>query len=392
MKSLFCYTGKLKKYNGSYYTIGITNDVLSRFLPEEGVLEVVNRTFNASADEVKGMTPITLERTEIFGCENPSTVKSMLTGHKNIYKLIRERMQDADYVFVRLPSTVGNIAVNVAKELGKPYLAEVVGCIWDSLWNHSLKGKILAPAAYLKMKKNVKNADYAVYVTEQFLQNRYPCNGKSIGCSDVLLDETNDTVLQNRIKKIREHKGKYIIATTAAINVKFKGQQYVIKALGELKKRGINNFEYQMAGSGDKSFLEKEAGKYGVSDCVKFLGTLPHDKVFGWLDTVDLYIQPSRQEGLPRAMIEAMSRGLPAIGAKTGGIPELIEEQYIFDRNHKITDGIVKCLESINKDELEKQAVKNFETAKKYNKDLLKKRRADFYKMFRDECDKRKES
>ena len=64
----------------------------------------------------------------------------------------------------------------------------------------------------------------------------------------------------------------------------------------------------------------------------------------------DIYIQPSLQEGLPRAVVEAMSTALPCIGFNTGGIPELLEPEYIVKL--KNVDGIVqriKILEDIEK-------------------------------------------
>ena len=45
---------------------------------------------------------------------------------------------------------------------------EVVGCAWDALWNHSYKGKILAPKSYMSMRRAVSKAPYVVYVTNGF--------------------------------------------------------------------------------------------------------------------------------------------------------------------------------------------------------------------------------
>ena len=102
--------------------------------------------------------------------------------------------------------------------------------------------------------------------------------------------------------------------------------------------------------------------------------------MFPFLDEMDLYIQPSLQEGLPRAVMEAMSRGLPALGARTGGIPELLGAEYIFPR--KGVDAIARLLPSITPEEMERMATRNFERAKDYQKETLDKRRFELYSTF----------
>jgi glycosyltransferase involved in cell wall biosynthesis len=107
---------------------------------------------------------------------------------------------------------------------------------------------------------------------------------------------------------------RIVIGTIAAVDVKYKGQENVIKDLGHLKNEGILNFEYHLVGGGDQIHLSELAKKYNVHESIKFIGSLPHNKIFEWLDSIDIYIQPSLTEGLPRALIEAMSRGTPSIG------------------------------------------------------------------------------
>ena len=97
-----------------------------------------------------------------------------------------------------------------------------------------------------------------------------------------------------------------------------------------------------MIGTGDKTRLEKIAKEFGVLNKVKFVGVLKQDKVFDWMDKLDIYIQPSDQEGLPRALIESMSRACPAIGSTTAGIPELLHKEAIFTR--KKVDELVEVL------------------------------------------------
>lgn len=283
-------------------------------------------------------------------------------------------------VIIRAPSTAGAIAAKYCRKIGKPFLVEAVGCPWDSLWNHSLRGKVLAPFDWLNMRKTMKYADYAVYVTDEFLQRRYPTLGKSAAISDVELQPVDDRVLEKRIERIKSHSGNVKLATAAAVNVSYKGQQYVIQALAKLRERGITNFEYHMAGGGDNTALKELAQHLGVAEQVTFEGSLPHDKMFAWLDDMDLYIQPSLQEGLPRAVVEAMSRGLPALGSRTGGIPELLGEKCIFAR--KSVDELADALPKISNDEMQTMAKNNFEHAKLFQKDILEAKRCAFYAEF----------
>lgn len=221
-----------------------------------------------------------------------------------------------------------------------------------------------------------------LYVTNQFLQYRYPTKGKAIGCSDVVISDFNENILNRRREKIEHCGKKKILGTIAAINVKYKGQQYIIESLGKLKRQGKEDFEYQLVGNGDSSFLKSIAKKNNVEEQVKFIGGLPHEKIFEWLDSIDIYVQPSRQEGMPRALIEAMSRGIPAFGAKTGGIPELLPEQYLFSNSSKNINEIIKILESLQNGNMMQLAEQNYEVAKKYRGKEIQKVREEFYLDF----------
>ena len=228
---------------------------------------------------------------------------------------------------------MGLQTIKECRKKNKPYMIELVGCAWDSFWNHGISGKILAPYLFLRTKREVKNAPFVVYVTSEFLQRRYPTNGVNTNISNVKLHVQDSEVLKNRLRKISERNRKIVLGTAANVDIRYKGQQYVIEALGILKKQGITNFEYQILGAGDQSYLKGVAKKNNVEDQVKFLGSYPHEKVFDWLkNELDIYVQASLQEGLPRSVIEAMSVGLPCIGSDVAGIPELLDKKWVFKR------------------------------------------------------------
>ncbi|RLF03245.1 MAG: hypothetical protein DRJ64_08525 [Thermoprotei archaeon] len=88
-------------------------------------------------------------------------------------------------------------------------------------------------------------------------------------------------------------------------------------------------------------------------------------------------------EGLPRAMIEAMARGLACIGSRVGGIPELLPPEGIVPA--KDARALAQRIAELISDpcKLIQMAKSNYETAKEYETSVLHQRRLEFYKYVR---------
>ena len=282
-----------------------------------------------------------------------------------------------------MPSQTSNVVLSRVQKKNKPYLVEVGGCAWDSFWNHGLMGKLIAPYMYLNERKYIKSACFATYVTKVFLQKRYPNKHKTINCSNVYLTEPQSRTLDERLAKIEQMDPSRPVLGQAvnSIDVKYKGEHLIIRAMKDLKEKGIIA-EFQVVGPGIGDFLKKESEKYGVSDQIKILGTLKKDKMTEWLKSIDIYTQPSKQEGLPRSVIEAMSLGCAAVGSNIAGIPELLDEECLFDpdNNKEIVNSLLWVLDKKN---MISQAKRNFEKAKEYQLDLLEQRRSVFFKEYK---------
>jgi glycosyltransferase involved in cell wall biosynthesis len=225
----------------------------------------------------------------------------------------------------------------------------------------------------------MQDATHTVYVTNAFLQSRYPSPGKSIGCSDVELQVIDEEVLTLRLQKIKEKTNPLKLATIAAIDVAYKAQADVIKAIAALKLKNIY-FEYDIIGQGNPDVLQKLLDTLDINDLVKIKGSIPHDQIFEKLKSIDIYIQPSMVEGLPRAVVEAMSMACPVIGSNVGGIPELIITECLYPKGD-IT-ALAGLLTEVNENFLIKNAELNFEKAKEYQKSYLDHKRLKFYKEF----------
>lgn len=368
MKLVFIHSHKFRFINGKFYSLGgLSDEVFERYSKYVDEIIVVARVI----PEEKGNAKYSQIKNPKVQIKNIKDIK--IQGLKQIIK-------DTDCVIARIPSFLSYIGIAFAKKYRKDYLLEVVGCAFDSLWNHGILGKIIAPFMLFIMKVIVRKAKYVLYVSQEFLQKRYPTKGKSIGCSDVVIENAEQNIFEKRIEKIKNtDKTKLILGTIAAVNVKYKGQQYVIEAIKDLKKKGIQ-IEYQLVGSGDNAYLENIVRKYGVEKNIIFLGSLPHEKIFEWIDNIDVYIQPSNTEGLCRSLAEAMSRACPCIASNAGGNVELVEKPYIFKKK-KVMDIENKILE-LNQEKMVEMAEKSYTRAQNYKDEILRKRRDDFYKNF----------
>lgn len=378
MKLVFAHDHKLRKINNKFYTTGgLSDNITSHYTKYFNELTIFCRVIDKQPYD-----------TNLFEIRNPSViVKAVSHGplilSSNAKKMMEKEIKEADALIVKLHSLIAEQAIKYARKYNVPYLVEVVGDPWDAYWNHGIIGKLIAPRMTWSTRKEIKRAPFAMYVTKEYLEKKYPCNGKWIGCSDVELQDVDSRFLEKRISKIKNktENNPIILGTLAQVDVPYKGQEYVIKAISVLKSKG-KKFKYRMAGMGNPDRLKKIAQKYGVLNQIEFDGVLSHSDVFKWLDDIDIYIQPSKQEGLPRSVVEALSRACPTYGSMTGGIPELIQKGYLF-KPGKVSQ-IVTLLENIDSNTLEKQAKKNFDMSKNYRKDVLDKKRDSFYGIFYD--------
>lgn len=382
MKVLFVHDGPLirTKEGKQYHGITLNDKIRQRYLQLGDELRFLIRVRVVPDSEISKYGKIENEHFSVAECPNSKSIKLYFQNHSKVKKLVRKEVEAADFLIIRLPSAAGNLALQHAKKINKPYLIEVVACPWDVLRNHSWKGKLLAPFKFKRLQKNVIDAPYVMYVTEQFLQKRYPTHGKSIGLSDVELAPIGD-VLVNRNAHIEKREGKLKLTTVSAIDVGYKGHEFVLKALSELRLQGIE-MEYHLVGSGSENRLKNIAKALKIEDLLFFHGVKKHAEIFDWYDKMDIYIHPSKTEGLPRTIVEALSRGCFCLGSNVGGIPELVDKNFLFEVGN--VGQIVNQLKSIDKSLLLSQAERNVNRAKDFELPNLESRRTAFYAEFKD--------
>jgi phosphatidylinositol alpha-1,6-mannosyltransferase len=105
---------------------------------------------------------------------------------------------------------------------------------------------------------------------------------------------------------------------------KGKGIDLVMRALTILAARGIP-YRYTVGGDGsERKFLEALVDELGLRDKVHFKGAVEGEEKWHLLRNADVFVMPSREEGFGIAFIEAAAFGVPAVGSRTGGIPDAV--------------------------------------------------------------------
>ena len=312
-----------------------------------------------------------------------------ISSYFSTRRIIKEKIQNSDFCYIRTGLS-GIIAAYYCRRYHIPYMFVVNEDIENNLKTH--KKMIVNKNANIigKMTRYfISYADYACYVTKEYLQKRYPCKGKTLGCSDIETLSINEERLNNYIEKKRTS-SDYVVGTIGPVNTKLKGQDVVINSIRKLKDKGIN-ITYQLVGYGSGDWLKTLARELDVYENVQFLGEISRDDVLLWMQTLDFYIQPSKSEGLPRAIIEAMSCALPCIAADVGGISELIPKEYLFDHNCNPVDKIVNIIQNFDNEALISMSRRNFQKAKEYDPLVLDKKRSEFFKCAISDVRKEKE-
>jgi glycosyltransferase involved in cell wall biosynthesis len=123
-----------------------------------------------------------------------------------------------------------------------------------------------------------------------------------------------------RVAEIRRQ-GAFLVGHVGALVDSHKGQRQIV-AIARHLAHTHPDIVFLLIGSGrDEDFLRQEARDLAN---VRFVGQV--GDVGNWLAALDVFLYPSRHEGLGSVMLDAMAFGLPVVATTVGGIPEIIAE------------------------------------------------------------------
>lgn len=217
---------------------------------------------------------------------------------------------------------------------------DIIHCQTENVVKFSVLIKILRP----KIKVFTTVHDTNIYLNlkaYEVLMDRFICK-KIIAISDAV----KENILKRRvpekkvikiynaidIDKFKEpidrnkiYRSNIVIGHVSRVIPEIKGQDVLIKAISTLKERKYN---IQCLFAGDATveklnYLKNLCHEYKVEENVKFLGNV--DDISNFLNSIDIFVMPSRYEGFGIALIEAMAKGIPCIASNIDGPKEIIK-------------------------------------------------------------------
>lgn len=152
-------------------------------------------------------------------------------------------------------------------------------------------------------------------------------------------------------KKLNLPLDKKIILSVGGLG-KVKGHEYLIKAMKIISK-AHDDVICIIVGSGPlEAIIKKLIQSLGLEDYIFIVGEKSHKDISLWMNSADIFVLPSLNEGNPNVMFEAIATGLPFVGTKVGGVPEIItsNEYGILVEPGDYEDLAAKIIIALKKD------------------------------------------
>lgn len=301
-------------------------------------------------------------------------------------KVLKQRRGLANRVIFRVPGVLSWLYQKFAMARNMPFGVEVVGDPSDTFASGASANPIrpIIRAVFIAMLKNqCRRAKSAGYVTEMALQRRYPPNpqGFSTHYSSILMVDEDYREFQSHN---RQHEQS--ILCIGNLSQPYKGCDTMLEALSILKKKGVLLNLTWIGGGQLQPQMESLAKQLGVDQQVTFTGNIAERaEIRQHIDNADFFVLASRQEGLPRVVIESMARAKVCVATNVGGVNELLAPQWIVERDqpNALAETIVRAV-NLTPENYAREAETNYAIAKNYHNDVLTTRREQMYQFLKE--------
>jgi len=231
-------------------------------------------------------------------------------------RLQKEKQFDAVMVFFAIPS--GPIGYYLKKKYKVPYIIRFGG---GDIPGYQDRFKIIYKLIGPFEKVIWRNAEVLVANSRGLreLAEKFYCKKKI----EIIPNGVDTGFFPENAEK--EETEEYRLLFVSRL-IERKGLQFIIPQLKYLQKKCKRRIMLTVVGDGPyRAVLEQLVKEQEVEDCIRFAGQKNKDELLPYYRDADVFILPSKKEGMPNVVLEAMASGLPIVMTPCEGSAELID-------------------------------------------------------------------
>ena len=327
---------------------------------------------------------------EVFGIPFYQGPIQLMKKYVKIHRVLKNAFNGCSAAIFRVPGQTAFMTFQHMKK-GFPCAGEVVYDPTEDVndKNNGVILHLLNVRISNQLKNFCKKANGVSYVTQYTIQEHYPCMAKMRGISKRFFETYYSTIIldDDAFTAPRSYKGikKLTLALSdVAMNTERKGERTLIKAVKYAVDLGYDVNAIIIGDGSKRKEFEAYARELKVKNRIQFTGLLSSpNAVREILLKSDVFVFPTKGEGLPRGILEAMAVGMPVLSSPVGGIPEILEKEYMYNPMDAKGYGKEICKLLDNTELLDNMSKNNFMKAQEFKNSVLQKRRDKFYKKLR---------
>ena len=371
-----------QKGDGKYYADRVVNkQFLDRYLQ---VFDEVYLCARTTKKDLKYQYDVNHKQVKIIPLPDFRGTKGLLKNIFKIKRIIKDAITNVDAIIYRAPTHLSLFTYKEVLKSKKPLAFEFMMAANKMIDGTGLIKNTLNSMIDAKAKKMCLSADGVSYVTENILQQSYPCkailepdNKEYFTESYSSIDLKEESFYLSKRRKIKEPIKIIHIGYMDSLR---KGQDVLLKACKILKDKG---YQYQLTLVGDggqRTYFESLVNDLQIKEQVNFYGAVvDNEEKNNLLREHDLFVFPTQSEGLPRTIIEAMANSLCCIASSVDGIPELLEPEFLVQKitPEAFAEKMIEIIE--NREIIIKNGQRNYQHSLKYESSILQNKRKNFY-------------
>jgi glycosyltransferase involved in cell wall biosynthesis len=272
----------------------------------------------------------------------------LITNYLKLAFQIKKFVKEERQVLINTHELVSNMVGKLIRFIGKKNVV-LIPTVHQLTFDRPVN-KIKKRIYYYLDKTFYENVDGIIAVAEfrkKQLINNFKIKNNMVVVIYNGVPENIDLKNQNHSLKFEKHKynHKLIFGYCGRLSPE-KGVNRLLRSISLLNTDLLSKIHLLIAGDGvERIFLEKLCEKLEITKNVSFLGFINDLKNF--YGQLDLLIQPSYDEGISLAILEAMSYGIPVLASNVGGNPELVENNingWLFQNEQELSQIITKII------------------------------------------------